>query len=271
MRNTLTCVLLALVCGLLHGAWIFGMQESSAMELLVNYSFGYFEIMPTALISLTISFFPLMMFQIVEGTEIFRHFCVAGVYIFSRCAHRRTWFLREAAKVYATALLFAIVWLGSGSLLAYFGGHLVVETVFWIAYPYQALVLSLWLFWTTMVINLLAVWLGSYRSTGAVIAFQILCAGLLALWQDEGALSLMPDGENLALHAGLLKCNPVAHLFLAWHSAAAPELNQFLNMYQIQFGFYESIVYMGILTFVVVITGCVLIGRVDFIVENKDY
>lgn len=271
MKNAFYCIALALICGLLHGIWIMSSADVSAMTILTDYSLGRFEITATGLVELTISFFPFILFQIVEGVNVFKYFCVAGIYVFSRCKKRNVWFLREAAKMLLTAFSYSIVWFGSGLLIAQIRGELAVEPDFWCIFIYQIVIMTLWLFFITLLINLLAIWFGSYPGTCAGIVLQLLCVGILLLWDENGILSLRPDADGLLTHIFLLKCNPVAHLFLAWHSVANPELNAYLEVYQIDLQLYESVIYMGALVLLALIAGCILIRRVDFISEYRKH
>lgn len=271
MKNAFYCIALALICGLLHGVWIVSSSNVSAMVILTDYSLGRFEITAAGLVELTISFFPFILFQIVEGTTVFKYFCVAGIYVFSRCRKRSVWFLGEAAKMLFTAFAYSIVWFGSGLLIARIRGSLVVEHDFFCVFIYQVLIMALWLFFITLLINLLAIWFGSYPGTCAGVILQLLCVGILILWDENGILSLQPDADGLLMHIFLLKCNPVSHLFLAWHSVSSPELNVYLEVYQMDLHLYESVIYMGVLALLVLTAGCILIRRVDFISENRKH
>ncbi len=271
MKNAIYCITLALICGLVQGLRISGLGDVSALALLTHYSLGYFEITAAGLVELTISFLPFILFQIVEGTQVFKYFCVAGIYVFSRCRKRSVWFLGEAVKIFFTALVYSLLWYGSGLLMAQIRGSLKVEHGFWGICAYQVLILALWLFFVTLLINLFSLWFGSYPGTCAGIIFQLLCVGILILWEENAILSLLPGTDGLSTHIFLLKCNPVTHLFLAWHSVPNLELNALLELYPLNLQLCESVIYMGVLAFLALVAGCLLIGRVDFISESRKH
>ena len=69
-----------------------------------------------------IRFLPLLLFQILYGTMIYRHFCTASVYFFSRKTNRIQWFLPECGKLFLHAMLYSAVLVLSGlGTVAVFG------------------------------------------------------------------------------------------------------------------------------------------------------
>lgn len=267
--NLIWCMMLACVCSLMHGSWLMGASQVTSSNLLVQYSFGYFEISTNSLVNLTTAFFPVFLFQIIEGIAVFKQFCVADVYVFSRCKSRSRWFLAESAKIFLTSVAYSAAWYICGIALACWRGILIMEHGFWNVFFIQMLILALWLYGTTMLINIIAIWFGSYPGIGIVIVLQIFFISILKLWEDDGVFSLLPENADAAMHAGLLKQNPVSHLILAWHSMTETELQNYTAVYDIGLYLYESVAYMLILAGCITIAGALLIKRVEFVSNNR--
>ena len=69
--------------------------------LQLSGSSGAFPLTPAFkdLISFTIRMIPDYMFELYIGIELYRHFCTASVYVFSRTPKRSGWYIREVVEV----------------------------------------------------------------------------------------------------------------------------------------------------------------------------
>ena len=83
-----------------------GMAQTLA-DIVMLFGFSSADCQLNQIMEGTYWYMPLFLFQIFYGSYIYRHFCSASIYFFSRCCSRTRWFLKEALTLY----LFAVVYL----------------------------------------------------------------------------------------------------------------------------------------------------------------
>lgn len=219
----------------------------------------------TSIIDMFMNYIPLLLLQILYGTYIYRHFCSTSVYFFSRCANRQVWFIKEAIKLYFYIVVYLFLMIASGTLfcMVNFGVYFDEGSIYLLFY--YILIFSLWLYITTISINLMAIFIGSNNSTGIIIGMQIILLLLLDIFD-----SWIPFDNNKIVNGSLLELNPISHLVMSWHSSKIFSVNQLINILSIDFSFINSIKYMGTLAIILTITGCVIIQRTQIIAINKE-
>lgn len=52
--------------------------------------------------------------------------------------------------------------------------------------------------------------------------------------------------EAAKRHAIYLKCNPISHLFISWHSSSDEMVSQYINILEINFNLMFSVVVMAV-------------------------
>ncbi|MGB8455030.1 MAG: hypothetical protein WCD89_22205 [Anaerocolumna sp.] len=219
----------------------------------------------TSIIDMCMNYIPLFLLQIIYGTYIYRHFCITSVYFFSRCANRQVWFIKEAIKLYGYIVVYLLLMIVSGTLFCMVNFRVYFDEGSNYLLFYYMLIFSLWLYITTISINLIAMFIGSNNSTGIIIGVQIILLLLLDVFD-----SLIPFDNNKIENGRLLELNPISHLVMSWHSSRILSVNQLANILNIDFNFYNSIKYMGTLAIILTIAGCIIIQRVQFIAINKE-
>ena len=87
-RFLIVPLLLGTVSFLLYAARL---PEVPATTVLLNTAFQNTHLMPDDIPEILTRFLPLLLFQIFYGTMIYRHFCTASIYYFSRKTKRVPW------------------------------------------------------------------------------------------------------------------------------------------------------------------------------------
>lgn len=270
MRKNAILYSFIIMYAVIHGSWIISQNETSAAQILLSYSFGRFEINPQAVVDLTLAMFPYIIFQVIEGIDIYSNFCIAGVYVFSRCPNRRKWLIKEFVKLFGQCVLYSVCWFIPGLLLGLFTGRMIFEHGFWCCFFGQVFIMAFWLFWTTSLSNLLALFLGSYKGIGIVLFIQFTLIGSLLMWSDGGIFSLSPECIDRAGHLLLLKLNPVSQLILCFHSIHYEKIMLYINIFSFDFSIIYSAAYLLILSLIVVTASELLINYVDFLKIDRN-
>lgn len=236
-------------------------------DIVLLLGFSEFQIDKIYIIYFITWYFPLLLFQIFWGTYIYRHFCSASVYYFSRCDNRVRWFFKEAASLYAYVILYLSIMVLSGTLLFLCFGGVAFNAGSILLLGYYLLLHSLWLFTVTLLTNIAAIKFGS--SGGFITMASIQLFFLTAYVPLERFLDFS-ERESLHLKTLVLKCNPISHLVLVWHSSKQKALDELINRFEIDFSFRESIALFLILTILSVILGCRIVKKHQIISINQE-
>ncbi len=254
-------------------AVIFGITESvpgSAQivdfsEVLVHSSFLQMTFRLEHLLDFALRIIKFLVFQSLWGIYIYRHFCAASVYFFSRKANRIQWFLKESMQLYAYAFLYmasigitATAWTMCRCTVVFSKESFGLLIYYMAYYP-------LWLFATTLLINILAIWLTSGPAFCIVAGIQLVMITSLNLW--DSLLSIETE-----LHAVrnemLLQWNPAAHLVLGWHDSHAIAVEQAKEIICINIGMNTTVIYFLALSILVLAAGILVVNRKDIIASN---
>ena len=90
-----------------------GMAQTLA-DIVMLFGFSSADCQLNQIMEGTYWYMPLFLFQIFYGTYIYRHFCSASIYFFSRCCSRTRWFLKEALTLYLFAVVYLLAVLAGG-------------------------------------------------------------------------------------------------------------------------------------------------------------
>lgn len=72
--------------------------------------------------------------------------------------------------------------------------------------------------------------------------------------------------EAAKRHAIYLKCNPISHLFISWHSSSDEMVSQYINILEINFNLMFSVVVMAVASAITAIVSMIYIKKVDLII-----
>lgn len=285
-RDLLKCMAVAVVFGMvktlssLMNELLFTVSESGGLDssyLILSLGLGAPAFSTTALLQLTLDILPLFFFQFLFGVRIYRHFCTAGVYFFTRQPRRATWFLRETRELIVLSLCYPLFMMAAAACSAALYCRVWFDAASgFLLLSYWAIT-AFWLFLTTMLINLVALKLGSNQSFLIVGGVQIACISVLMV------LERFFSSENLAaVRQGrmLLRLNPIAHLVLSWHSSFFPAAGDKIRLFWQDVAFSEPIstevdlwasaVLFLLLSGMLVVIGVWLIDRQEFIVNDLE-
>ncbi len=262
------CLLLAILCGGFQSIFFLGKQNDiNFSEIILIFGFSEVSFILVYLIELSIKLLPFFLFQILFGTYIYQHFCSASIYYFSRCQNRVKWFLKESTKLYVFAFVYPLFMVLSGTLVATISNRVIYDMDSFILLIYYVLIHSLWLFVTTLLVNILAIKMDSSVGFIAVVGLQMLSVASLTLWKDVWPLD---NSTHIDKHVLFLKWNPISHLILSWHSSSVPGVNQWINDLQINFPLYLSLIIFLFFSLVVIVIGCFVIKRQEWITLSKE-
>ena len=160
---------------------------------------------------------PFLLFQIMYGVYLYRHYTTACVYYFTRYTRRGVWYLRESLGLLIRTVLYCLLYyLAAMGFLAATVGINTEAGDAWMAC--QAwLTTALYLFTMTMLMNLLAIQFGGTVGYFAGIILQVLLIASLGLCNE--ILALPPEEmANPGLEEALWRWNPISQLVGKWHT-----------------------------------------------------
>ncbi len=237
------------------------------MVLQLSGSRGIFALYgaaPSELMAVFSRFLPSILFEIYAGTVMYRSFCTASVYVFTRNPDRAKWYRREVCRVLLLSVLFTAISLAITVLLAAVRYAVVLNVPGAILLLYHFVLYAIWTFTVTIFINVLSIWLGSYNATLAATALQALCIALLGLVR----LSAQP------VLAVLARVNPVSHLILGWFHSAIPAVEEAIppvgDVEFWGFSFPVSLLVVSVYCLAVVLSGRQLVLHHDILSGNAE-
>lgn len=198
---------------------------------------------------------------------IYRHFCIAGVYVFTRCENRVRWILKEIQKLFGFSVVYTVCIPAFGTVVACINNQIVIEKEDIYLYIYYILIYSMWLFFCSLLVNILSVKYSGMKGYSIVAVTNCVLVALLSLWDNNRAFSLLEtDIDLLQRNIKLLKLNPISHLFISWHSSNNVVLNGKINALDIEFGLNGSVLLMVFISVLVAIISVIYIKKVDLII-----
>lgn len=235
-------------------------------QIIFCSAMGLVDYFPTYMEQALQFFIPLLLFQILYGTYIYRHFCSAGVYFFSRKEKRESWFLKEAVKLYLYVIIYSGLFLLSGVISTMIACNVHFDNLSLIMTAYYLLIYSLFLFAFTLMINIIAIAAGSRIGFIAAAVTEVLGMGFFMMLGK-----IITDEADIAeKYIWTLKANPFAHLVFGVHSSKINDLNEFINLKNIQFDLNESVIYFFILSLIMVAVGYLIVKKREFIINNRE-
>lgn len=263
------CVAIGVVCGaLLSFSSINPYDGQTTLQDLVlqlSGSRGDFvmELYYGAMVDFGFLMLPFFLYQFYGGIQLYRQFCVASVYIFSRTTDRVKWYFGELWGMCKGLLVLQVFLQGTTLLVAALRWDVVWTREGWILLGVHVLLFTLWTFAMALGVNLLALVWGSSAGFLTVFAIQ---AGMLAVL-CAGA-KLEPADHALAR---LLFLDPISRLVLGWQSGGTFGLESALPAeYGHVLTLSGSLLLVALMTVAVVILGLVVIEKKDILVSNLE-
>lgn len=213
------------------------------------------------LLSLTMRMFPNFVFELCVGTELYRHFCTANVYIFSRTPQRLNWYGKELCSIAISALLYQFTLMLSVVCVTSIRYQLEMDLPGLALFLYHFFIYFLWVYSMTLWVNLLSIVLGSDIAFQILVGVQIVLISLLLIIDG---LEEQPD--LLILYINL---NPISRMILGWHSGGEL-LSQVLMPPYSGLDLNISLLYIGSFCAISMVFGAFLIKNHDFLTSNLE-
>ena len=268
MRKYRKVLLLGCLCGILCVfSDMVNMEEISLSQIILRTTFSQTWYHAGFIMSIMKMFIPLLLFQILCGSMIYRYFCCASVYYFTRNASRRKWFLLECAKLYLTCLSFLIIMILTGAAALLLVGKVTIDSsVVWIG-GYYLLIYSLYLFGFTLGINVLSL---AWNSTAGIAVPAIIQIMGIAFYTMMSQFADPVTGYLAADRAWMVYINPFAQLAFGIHTRNGKPVFSIFGPQEFPFELNMSVAYVGIIAIFAVAAGCAAVNRHEFITNDKE-
>lgn len=203
------------------------------------------------LLSLSSMYLPLYVFCAFSGTNLYRHFCTASVFVFSRQPKRIKWYVHELISLFISVLVYQIVFTVVAILMTNWKMRIEIDLNGIVLLVYYLAIQSLWSYSLSLVINLLSIRVGSDLGYALGIGIKMVLITLLTA-------------------SDLVAVNPVSRLIFGWHKSENPLLNLVLDNTEYALDIHFSLVYMATISVLLTIGGGFAVDRHDLLVSNKE-
>lgn len=263
MRYYIKALWWAVFCGIFFLAGELVSHGSCDMTtVILHLGFEGIDYQPPQMVRMIFRYMPLLLFQILYSTYIYRHFCSGGLYFFSRNQNRIKWYVTESIKLYGYTVAYLVLMVITGITAAGVFVHVEFERISLIVAGYYLLIHSLFLFVATMAINLLAI---LFSSNIAFIAVEGLCMLEMCIYTGMGEYL----EENFILnHPWLFKLNPIVHLILPLHSSVILDVDALININDMQFDLNASVILYFFTSLIVLYAGCRIVKNYEFVMSE---
>lgn len=268
-QRTSSILLLGLCCGiLLSFAYINPYSNKLTFAELVLQLSGSRGDLPlglslSELLTFNVKFIPYFLFELLVGTSLYRHFCTASVYIFSRTPNRILWYLRECSVILAFSLIYQIVLIISSYAVTCYRYEVVWNYSGFVLMLIHITLYGLWLFSMTLLINIISLLLGSEISFTITLGGQSAMIALLAF--------LKIFEFNYKLFSIAANVNPISHLVVGWQSCNIECINNIVLPNEIAIPLWFSFLYVSLISLVILIIGGVIIQKRDIITTDSEF
>lgn len=244
-----------------------GVITLSEMILQLSGSRGKFVLgfSLSELVSFVMCLFPAFIFEMYAGIMLYRHFCTASIYVFSRYPHRVKWYLSEICRLGGAVCIFHMLLLTAAILTTVIRYKLQIDSAGIVLLAYHFLIHSLWVYIMALFINLFAIFWGSSTAYAAVISAQLGCIVLLCLMD-----LLVRNSDGRLTYENILIWNPAAHLVLGWHSSNLETVGQVLTSSYMQADLNFSLILFLLLGMIITFAGVHIIKTHDLLVSDLE-
>lgn len=207
------------------------------------------------LVSFSMRLIPEWIFECYFGVSLYKHFCVASIYVFSRQPNRTRWYLREFLKIGLFTIAFQLLLLLSVVFTTMLRYQLHIDETGVLYIFVHLFVRTLWTFSMTALINLVAIFKGSGGSFGGIVGMQGVLIVLLKI------VKIAPN---------IIKWNPIAWLVLGWQNCGFQFLASSFDPVYSGFLLEDSIMRVSILCVSLVAIGAIVINKHSLLVLNTE-
>lgn len=216
------------------------------------------------LASFAMCLFPEFLFESFAGIMLYRHFCTASIYVFSRYPHRVRWYLGEVGRLGGAVCVFHLLLLAVAMVTAAVRHELQVDSAGIMLLACHFLIHSLWMYVMALSVNLLAVYFGSSAGYAMVISGQLVCVALMNLMD-----LLVRRSDGGLTYESALSWNPIAHLVLGWQRSGMEGV-QASSSFSMRMDMNGSLAMFLLLGAAVTFLGALIMKRHDLLVSDLE-
>ena len=200
---------------------------------------------------------------LVFGNKLYGHFCTASIYVFSRCPNRMKWYGKELLQLINLICIFELVFLSTTAIASVLRYQVIFSVGGFILLGCHALIFMLWNFTLVLLVNLLAINIGSSAAFTLVMVVQMTCTAALSIINILTKMQIKQDIIDV-----FLWLNPVAHTVLGWHRSTLLEVELANSRYSLNL--VTSILIPALFCIVTVVMGGLLIQKKDLLAEDME-
>lgn len=217
------------------------------------------------LASFVMCLLPAFIFEAYAGVMLYRHFCTASVYVFSRYPHQVKWYVGEVIRLSGAVWGFNLLLLVTAMLMAAVRYELSIDSAGIVLAGYHLFIYSLWEYMMALFVNLAAIYLGSSAAYVSVVSVQLVCIVMLNLM--DFAIRHYGGG---AAYDKFLVWNPISHLVLGWHDSSMEEVALILTSSYMQIDLNVSLIIFLLLGIFITFVGALIIKKHDLLVVDLE-
>ena len=248
-RKFFLCILLSFICGFLE---VFGISAtgelSECIDLLALGSiYSHVQFIP----EIIFRYIPLLLFQVIYGTELYKDFCISGIYYFSRSQSRIRWALPKLLFLFLVSAFFILSQLFGALLSAStaFGKGIRCEFPWKIVFYF--VIYTLFLFSSTVWINGISI---CRNSMIGFVVFEALIMSSIIIFTIYGTVT--SDYYFQSQSSWFIRMTP------AYHLAEAMKIN--ISDY------VEASVFFGAASLMAIVFLLVAVTRHEFYNSNQE-
>lgn len=241
-------------------------------DVILIMGFQNYEIFIGETFKLVQFLLPFILFQMLFGTYIYQHFCTASIYHFTRINNRIKWFLKESVNLLIYCVSYVILLVVFTTVFFEISNTLTYDKESFIILVCYVLINSLFLFFITLLTNILSINFKSHVGFMISNGFVLACISIFIYWDDKLAFYKTENIniEDIQSDGKLIQLNPISHLVIKWHSSNIETVNERINQFGINFDLYSSVVLFLLLSILTIIVGCLIVKNKDFIITNTE-
>ena len=273
MKKIVKTFLIGSLIGLYFSLYFIGLgSDVYFSDIVIKCAFGVHDISYHEIINISMELFSILILVFLYGNDIYKRFCIASVYFFSRCTNRIRWFVKESIVLFINVFLYVLIIPTSCMIIACINNNIIFDIGSIGLCIYYLLIYTFYLYSIVLGTNILAIKLGSVKGFSIITIFLLSSVTLVTLWEkifplvisDEVTLEMvMKNGE-------LLKFNPITHLILKWHTSIIPEINEKIGFFLIEYDLNCSLITSVILFFTIYLVSVFVIKRLDLVMLCKE-
>ena len=241
----------------------------SELILQMSGSNGEFVLNISALndwVRFALRLLPSCIMEVFLGVSLYRYFCIASIYVFSRCEDRRKWYWHEMLSMGKSVIFFQMIVMAVTIITAALRHQIRIDSPGVILLIYHLVLYTLWSYSMVILINLVALRFGSSEAFVIVMIIQIVGSVLLAAW---AMLKNSPEtGDKIS--GIILRINPISRLILGWQKSIIPEVDSIQTSAYEHFYLEESLLVLVFINIIILIIGEVMVKRHDLLVSDSE-